>query len=489
MSEAPSPGRDCERISLILAGHGSHRSGASAAPVFEVAERIRATGEFREVIEAFWKEEPSLAEALDLVSGDGVVVVPLFLAEGYFTRVVVPRELQARPRRARPVALASPVGAHARMAEMILRRADEAVPADEAGDWNLLVIGHGTDRSATSGRTLERTRAALRCDGGFREVRVAFLDQEPRPGKVIRELGEGPVVIVPFFLSEGWHAGTTLPDELGIASGRKGSRVRYTAPVGTLPQLAVVVRELAREAAAALRSGDGSPSSAPDEGRVAAAHRSLHAWIRSGGSAGRAFLQLRLRARGGEPVEIVHEEDAHLPPAALRPLSSGADLRRMARTTADGGHRPLRSAPDLQRGWRARAAGPLELSRMMDAVYPGAVLAWHLARSGAPGAAPIPFAHTAGRQTGHHAGVRALAGERLRQTVRDVCLTSCLRSPAWHPAAAAEETGPEGVPCPEACSFFLASARERATEAPVPESPIGEAVLTGVTPATLHRTR
>ena len=52
---------------LIVVGHGSHLSAESSAPVREHAERIREMGIFDEVLEAFWKEEPNLRDAVDLV--------------------------------------------------------------------------------------------------------------------------------------------------------------------------------------------------------------------------------------------------------------------------------------------------------------------------------------------------------------------------------------------------------------------------------------
>ena len=46
---------------------------------------------------AFWKEEPSLRDALflfDPAEIDDVYVVPNFISEGYFTQTVIPRELE-----------------------------------------------------------------------------------------------------------------------------------------------------------------------------------------------------------------------------------------------------------------------------------------------------------------------------------------------------------------------------------------------------------
>lgn len=75
---------------LVIVGHGSHLNQDSSLPVYEHAERIRRTGAFDEVVECFWKEEPSMRHVLDLVESEEVVVVPAFISEGYFTQQVIP---------------------------------------------------------------------------------------------------------------------------------------------------------------------------------------------------------------------------------------------------------------------------------------------------------------------------------------------------------------------------------------------------------------
>ena len=78
---------------LVIVGHGSHLNEDSSLPVYEHAQRIRLTGEFDEVVECFWKEEPSMRHVLDTVESEEVYVVPAFISEGYFTQQVIPREL------------------------------------------------------------------------------------------------------------------------------------------------------------------------------------------------------------------------------------------------------------------------------------------------------------------------------------------------------------------------------------------------------------
>uniref|UniRef100_UPI0024300D63 CbiX/SirB N-terminal domain-containing protein n=1 Tax=Deinococcus wulumuqiensis TaxID=980427 RepID=UPI0024300D63 len=78
---------------LVLLGHGSHLNADSAQAVRRHAQAVRERGLFGEVIEAYWKEEPSLRQVLRLARFRDVTVVPLFVSEGYFTNQVLPREL------------------------------------------------------------------------------------------------------------------------------------------------------------------------------------------------------------------------------------------------------------------------------------------------------------------------------------------------------------------------------------------------------------
>ena len=204
--------------------------------------------------EAFWKEEPFLRDALDRVESEEVFVVPLFLAEGYFTRQVVPRELglDSRDRGGdfHRITYCPPVGVHARMGAMILKRAIETcgLSADERRRAALVIIGHGTDRSATSGDTVYRLTAELRASREFGFVDCGFLDEDPRIERVVDQVACEQIVLVPFFVSEGWHSRTTIPRDLelqGERTERAGKTIWYTPPVGTLPEVAEIVVELA----------------------------------------------------------------------------------------------------------------------------------------------------------------------------------------------------------------------------------------------------
>ena len=237
---------------LVLAGHGSHLNPNSSEPVWRHAETVRRSGRFDHVGAALWKEEPSLARALDGCTADDVVVVPMFISNGYFTKTVVPREMAldgpVTRRDGRVIRYTPPVGAHTSLADVIVERALEAGATHGDG---IAVLGHGTRRDSESERNIYRMAELVKARGLFADVQAVFLDQEPNMLDMLDLLRTPTVVVVPLFIADGWHVGQTIPDDLALegAETRKGGRtVRYAGPVGTHDSLASVVLELAGEA-------------------------------------------------------------------------------------------------------------------------------------------------------------------------------------------------------------------------------------------------
>ena len=256
---------------LIIIGHGSHLNADSSAPVYRHAEAIRRLGAFDEVRECFWKEEPSMREVFDLVESEVVYVVPLFISEGYFTEEVIPRELglegpapSTTRKLGKTIHYCGPIGTHPWMTRMILRRAEEAagLSDEEAREAALIVIGHGTERNSNSSEVIYRVTEEARAAGVFGSARTGFLDQPPEVDEVLEATEERQVVLVPFFVAEGWHTQETIPDDLGInrpavspVTEKDGRTVFYAAPVGTFPEIAQIVLQRAREAGARIPEG------------------------------------------------------------------------------------------------------------------------------------------------------------------------------------------------------------------------------------------
>src|SRR3954451_18736420 len=113
---------------LVIVGHGSTVNPDSSGPTLDQAEAIRRQGVFGGVYSAFWKEEPSLRQVLHMVDAEEIYVVPNFISEGYFTRTVIPRELELHgpvtQRKGRIIKYCEPVGNHDLMTDLLIARAE-----------------------------------------------------------------------------------------------------------------------------------------------------------------------------------------------------------------------------------------------------------------------------------------------------------------------------------------------------------------------------
>src|SRR5205823_1330010 len=124
---------------------------------------------------AFWKEEPSLRDALfvfDPESIQEVCVVPNFISEGYFTQTVVPRELELNGRITKRSngqiwGYCEPVGNHPMMTELLLKRAREVARDAPRNETSLLIVAHGTDLNENSAVAAKREAEKIRSRGEF----------------------------------------------------------------------------------------------------------------------------------------------------------------------------------------------------------------------------------------------------------------------------------------------------------------------------------
>jgi sirohydrochlorin cobaltochelatase len=240
---------------LVIVGHGSHLNGDSSLPVYEHAARIRATREFDEVVECFWKEEPSMRHVLDTVESEEVYVVPAFISEGYFTQQVIPRELglagPVTSKGGKTVHYAGPLGTFEGMPDVILERTGDLMRGRKvSGSTALVLLGHGTDLNKNSGGVIYLNAERIRARGIYDLVEVGFLDQEPEIGGVVDGVEADNAILIPLFIAEGWHTRETIPEDLGLTGEvtvRDGKTVYYGAPVGTHPSMAKLIAARARE--------------------------------------------------------------------------------------------------------------------------------------------------------------------------------------------------------------------------------------------------
>jgi sirohydrochlorin cobaltochelatase len=243
---------------LVIVGHGSHLNEDSSLPVYEHAARIRERfgDEYDEVVECFWKEEPSMRHVLDTVEAEDVCVVPAFISEGYFTQQVIPRELgltgPVTRKGGKTVRYTGPLGTYEGMSDVILERAEDLLEGKEVppGRRALVLLGHGTDLNKNSGGVIYLNADRIRELNLYDLVEVGFLDQDPEISEVVENVEAAYVVLIPVFIAEGWHTRETIPEDLGLTGEvtvRENKTIYYGAPVGTHPSMASLIAARARE--------------------------------------------------------------------------------------------------------------------------------------------------------------------------------------------------------------------------------------------------
>ena len=124
---------------LAVVGHGTKRNENSAKAVEYHADRIRGRDRFAEVQALFMDEEPEVDDLTDYFRSDDIVVVPLFIADGYHTQEDIPEDIGLSedgsgrgeydvPARVdgHDIWYAGAVGTEPLMADVILERAADA---------------------------------------------------------------------------------------------------------------------------------------------------------------------------------------------------------------------------------------------------------------------------------------------------------------------------------------------------------------------------
>ena len=262
-------------------GHGTTLNDNSAAPVLQHVTELSRRKIFREVLAAFWKQEPQIKAVLATLTElnvPRVFIVPFFISEGYFSAEVIPKELGfSFPDNLKlktqntELNYCRPVGSHDLMTTVILARAKEVAEkfpfprTQKFSDTTLLIAGHGTERNKNSRKTVERQVELIRALKIFAEVGAVFMEEEPFIKGCWKNVPTRNIIVVPFFISDGLHVAEDIPMLLGepprivkerLAAGqptwrnpteKHGKLVWYSLSVGTEPLLADVILERVRE--------------------------------------------------------------------------------------------------------------------------------------------------------------------------------------------------------------------------------------------------
>jgi sirohydrochlorin cobaltochelatase len=265
---------------LVVLGHGTVLNDQSAAPVLQHAAELRRRKIFREVREAFWKQEPQIKKVLAEISAPRIFIAPLFISEGYFASDKIPGELGFNfPENLKlktensEIFYCKPTGSHDSMTKIILSRAAEIAKkfpfprAPKNSDTTLFIAGHGTEKNKNSRKAIERQVELIRAQKIYADVHAIFMEESPRIGECYSLAQTKNLVVVPFFISDGLHSVEDIPVLLGeperivkerLAAGqptwrnpteKNGKLVWYSPAVGSDSGMADVILERVREAA------------------------------------------------------------------------------------------------------------------------------------------------------------------------------------------------------------------------------------------------
>jgi sirohydrochlorin cobaltochelatase len=249
-----------DKAALLIVGHGSTVNPSSSTPTLMHAATIRDRGLFADVACCFWKEEPSLRDALFFFRDPAireVYVVPNFISEGYFTRTVIPRELElSGPETERPGGqtwkYCEPVGSHESMTEHLLSRAREIAPGVDDSEAALLIVAHGTSLNDNSAVAAKEQAEKIRQRGRYSEVLNVYMEESPLVSDWATLTKSKNVVVVPFFISDGLHSYEDIPALLGMDRQTEGGNCEiqgrslfYSTAIGTDSRFAEVIIEQA----------------------------------------------------------------------------------------------------------------------------------------------------------------------------------------------------------------------------------------------------
>lgn len=182
------------------------------------------------------------------------------------------------------------------------------------------------------------------------------------------------------------------------------------------------------------------------------------AWIDSSPD-GRTFGQVIVRRIPPSGYSLRHRDDA-----GAEDLCTGEDprsAREIAKLTESGEYRPLKSSPNLRRGWELKVSDKRGLAIAMNYLYPAGVVHWYLQREGR--LEVTSFRENAARQSGIYKRIQRLSDEGVRDAARACCEDAvCLKQTMWDLDEDTKldiDRGGGEIPCPEPCSIFVSFAR------------------------------
>ena len=241
------------KVALVLAAHGDRgeaiEQGRANSSLLSHRDELAAVGVFRTVTAGVLKGDPTLEAALEAARTSGAnrfAIYPMFMADGYFVKRVLPERIAAMGMGS-GVRILTPLGLDEAVVPLVMTEA--AAAANAAGfhtsTARLLVVGHGSQLGPASADATKLAAARLRATGTFADVSVAFLEEAPFLNDALGNL-RLPTVVAGFFSGDGLHASEDIPAAIREA----GANAVYSGSLGRMSQLPALIERSVRAALA-----------------------------------------------------------------------------------------------------------------------------------------------------------------------------------------------------------------------------------------------
>lgn len=223
---------------VLLAAHGERGGGADNSGV----ERLAAELSRREAAEigfGFIKGTPSIPDAVRSFKATRILVYPLFLADGYFTRIRLPQLIAQAGIDSDRIRTLPPLGLDPALASLVAAKASSTAHAGGYADQQVTVIllAHGSTKDAASRLAAEALAHRLGALKRFTAISCAFLEEPPALADVVAR-SPGPAVVVGLFAGEGLHGREDVPR---LINALRRPDVSFAGNVGAWPGIADVV--------------------------------------------------------------------------------------------------------------------------------------------------------------------------------------------------------------------------------------------------------
>ncbi|MGH3107382.1 MAG: DR2241 family protein [Rubrobacter sp.] len=191
---------------------------------------------------------------------------------------------------------------------------------------------------------------------------------------------------------------------------------------------------------------------------AASSREAFAAWV-DDAPEGRVFGQVVVRPVPPHGYSLRHADEAR--DEGLRVSEDPRAAREIARFTEGGEYRPLKSSPNLRRGWELRLEDARSLVTAINYLYPAGVVHWYLNREERLDL--TSFRENAARQSGIYKRVQRLTDQGVIDAAIACCEDSvCLKKTLWdvdEDTPLDVDRGEGEIPCPEPCSIFVSFAR------------------------------